>query len=174
MNIFALDENAASAAMAHCDAHVVKMILETTQILSTVCSKTHDTRDWHYVPTHKNHPCVKWAGESLYNYCWLVDLGLSLCKEYTFRYEKTHACHWRLQRFATLGLPSLSMNPLSPWALAMPDNIRSRFTPDFAGSVQAYRAYYETKRDTMPRFKYTKRPPPPWLPEKSAPLLVSA
>ena len=35
MNIFHLDKNPIKCAEYHCDKHVVKMILETSQMLST-------------------------------------------------------------------------------------------------------------------------------------------
>lgn len=37
MNIFVLDYNPQKAALYHCDKHVVKMILESAQILSSIC-----------------------------------------------------------------------------------------------------------------------------------------
>lgn len=84
MNIFVLDENPVLAAQYHCDKHVVKMVLETAQILSTVSGLGP------YKPTHHKHPCVLWAGTSQQNFNWLVELGLALGAEYTYRYDKVH------------------------------------------------------------------------------------
>jgi len=102
MNIFALHDRSKIAARMHCDKHVVKMCLETAQILSTV---VHTAGRWpgtpyeyadhnkpmnFYRPTHAKHPCVLWAGETKANFKWLQRLGVALCCEYFYRYGKTH------------------------------------------------------------------------------------
>lgn len=42
VNIFMLDHDPVAAAAAHCDKHVVKMILETAQLLSTAWHRLHN------------------------------------------------------------------------------------------------------------------------------------
>ena len=74
MNIFILDLDPQSCAEAHCDKHVVKMILETAQLLSSALWITGVEAP--YRLTHKNHPCAIWTRESLDNYMWLCQLGL--------------------------------------------------------------------------------------------------
>lgn len=69
MNIFYLDEDIECCAKAHVDRHVIKMILETAQILSTVCVQHHVSAP--YQATHPKHPCTLWAGEFLDNWFWL-------------------------------------------------------------------------------------------------------
>ena len=70
MNIFVLDSDPKVAATMLCDKHVVKMILESAQMLSTVAhTNGHIPR---YRPTHSKHPCTLWAGESKSNWQWLV------------------------------------------------------------------------------------------------------
>lgn len=61
MNIFALHQDPQIAAQMHCDKHVVKMILESAHMLSTICGEG-------YKPTHQNHPCTKWARSSRSNF----------------------------------------------------------------------------------------------------------
>ena len=98
MNIFILDYDVKKCAQYHVDKHVVKMILETSQIL---CGVHHmsllepyrlptSTLDIPYKLSHKNHPCSIWSRESLTNYLYLCELGLELCVEYTYRYGKRH------------------------------------------------------------------------------------
>ena len=92
MNIFYLSTNADECARYHCDKHVVKMILETAQMLSTAHrvldgDKLADEKKL-YKKVHVNHPSTKWVRESYANYSWAYDLLYSLCKEYTFRYNK--------------------------------------------------------------------------------------
>lgn len=92
MNIFVLDENPQVAAKMHNDKHVVKMILESAQLLCGVHHMTDPltTEQVPYKLSHKNHPCSIWARQCVENYIWLCDLGLSLCEEYTYRYGKRH------------------------------------------------------------------------------------
>lgn len=54
MNIFYLSRDPVLCAEMHCDKHVVKMILETAQLLSTAHWELGSTAP--YKPTHKNHP----------------------------------------------------------------------------------------------------------------------
>ncbi len=95
MNIFYLNYIAKKCAQSHFDKHVVKMILETMQLLSGVwwmlCpekAKELNKKDKIYKLSHKNHPCAKWARESRSNYIWLAEFGMELCKEYNHRYVK--------------------------------------------------------------------------------------
>ena len=87
MNIFFLDFDTNKCAEYHCDKHVVKMILETAQLLCGVHHMViHERLSNDQVPyklSHKNHPCAIWTRESLSNYLYLCDLGLELCKEET-------------------------------------------------------------------------------------------
>ena len=55
MNIFAVDVSPEKAAQALCDAHVVKMILESAQLLST--QDRIRGLDRGYRLTHAEHPC---------------------------------------------------------------------------------------------------------------------
>ena len=96
MNIFILDENIEKCAQYHCDKHIIKMILESAQLLCTAHwinkyagfiprkleskewekvreQKTNDPRDFPYLPTMHNHPCSIWVRSSLDNYEWLID-----------------------------------------------------------------------------------------------------
>ena len=91
MNIFVLDRDVVKCAQFHNDKHVVKMILESAQLLCGVHHMTESPLDdIPYRLSHKNHPCSIWARQNLSNYLWSCELGLELCKEYTHRYEKRH------------------------------------------------------------------------------------
>lgn len=134
MNIFILDSNPEKAAEMLMDKHVVKMALETAQILSTI-------NEGPYKPTHVKHPCVLWAKEGIDNYIWLVKHGLSICKEYTYRYSKTHKCQDVIellqQPFSNIQIPFGA----TPFKLCMPDEYK---TDD---PVESYRKYYKSKKD---------------------------
>lgn len=135
MNIFVLDTDPSLAAQYHCDKHVVKMILESAQMLSTALGQG-------YRPTHPNHPCTLWVKQSRENAEWLIQLVSFLNIEWQLRYK--HAdCHKSYKLIISIRkrLDVLPSNGLTPFALAMPDEYKQ------ADPVAAYRAYYHTKRD---------------------------
>jgi hypothetical protein len=158
MNIFYLDQDTEKCAEYHLDKHVVKMILEYCQLLSTAhrlsdglvepgISKSGrnvkryrlmDGRDSVlYQATHINHPSAVWARASKENYLWLADLLVKLCKEYTRRYGKVHKCESdglvnALQKVPS-GIRSKGFSQPTP---AMPDAYKSD------DSILSYRTYY--------------------------------
>ena len=139
MNIFVLHSSAPLAAAYHSDVHVVKMTLETAQILATV-HHIHGNGDAvTYKPTHQNHPCVQWAAASFANYRWLLTLGQSLAKQYRMRYGKEHACTALFSGELSKVPPALTRAPSVPFALCMPDECKD------ADPVEAYRKYYQQK-----------------------------
>lgn len=147
MNIFILHADPDIAARMQCDKHVVKMVLETAQMLSTVAGGP-------YKPTHINHPCTVWARTSSANFDWLVRHGLALCREYTYRYGKRHKCEDIIKAIG-YGTPAdaFPAKRRTPFAQAMPDEYKQ---PD---AVQAYRAYYHSKTFAM---WLRGRPAPAW------------
>ena len=161
MNIFVLSLNAREAAEYHCDKHVVKMILETAQLL--YCA--HWVVDPDNIPagayrkTHPNHPCAIWVRESTENYRWLSDLGLCLCREYTYRYGKHHKTEAHIAWLSD-NFPPLPAVPRTPFRMAMPDEFKCD------DPVLAYQAYYLGAKERM--LTFSKRPPPPFVEKKRA------
>ena len=153
MNIFVLSDNIEQCAIYHCDKHVVKMTLETAQLL---CSP-FEQGDSPYRRTHYNHPCAIWARESVGNYEWLLELGYRLAEEYTHRYNKRHKCldviDWCDNNYYRLNLPDQG---LTPWAQAMPDEYKDPC------AIQAYRNYY--CGDKLEFCTWTNRKAPNWWP----------
>ena len=133
MNIFVLDKDPVLAAQYQCDKHVVKMVLETAQMLCTVLGNLGETTP--YKATHPNHPCTKWAAESRQNFEWLVLHGIALAEEYSLRYGRTHKSESAIRYAAPLAhlLPGTG---LTPWTQAMPEQYKGPC------AVQAYRKYY--------------------------------
>ena len=159
MNIFVLDKNPILAAQYHCDKHVVKMILETAQILSTSIRLQGNTSDNVnlYRITHRGHPCVQWAGQSLANMTWLYRLGVALCEEYTYRWGKYHNSEPIIQLCNQLMVyGDYEFNHLTPFVQAMPDYCKD---PDDV--VDAYRTYYIMEKKHL--LQYTKREKPSWI-----------
>jgi len=154
MNIFVLDSDPEVAASMACDKHVVKMVLETAQMMCTVvASYGHDTP---YRPTHKKHPCTLWAGRSRANWSWLVDHGMSLCEEYTRRYGKVHKSQRVIEWCAMthIDLPNVSR---TPFAQAMPPQYKNPC------AVTAYRDYYLGEKSGFATWK--TRAPSWWQPK---------
>jgi hypothetical protein len=139
MNIFVLDEDIQTCAQYHVDKHVVKMILESAQLLSSAVRLSGI--DAGYRLTHQNHPCSIWVRESLSNWIWLRDLSKALNEEYRYRYEKD-VNHKSYDVIQTLPEPNIEDNGLTPFRLAMPEEYKVE------SPIESYRIYYiHDKRD---------------------------
>jgi hypothetical protein len=158
MNIFVLDLDFEKNASYYVDSHVSKMVLETAQIL---CSVHHisgtDSEKIPYKLAHRNHPCVKWASESIRNYNWLTCLGMALSYEFEYRREKFHKSSQVIE-WALDNDPKIVDKGLTPFALAMPDIYKSD------DPIESYRDYYAFEKWHL--FKWTKREIPKWIEER--------
>lgn len=159
MNIFYLSNVPEDCARQHVDKHVVKMILETAQLLSNA----HHMLDGDqvikpiYKLTHKNHPSAVWVRASKSHYIWLWSLLKALCNEYTYRYEKIH----KVEREGLLNIlsePPANI-PVKGWLSdptpAMPDEYKTSTV------VQSYRNYYKGAKKSFASWK--KRDVPSWF-----------
>lgn len=161
MNIFALDPDPWEAAASHYDKHVVKQVLETAQLLSTARHVLGCPTPGIYKPTHRNHPCALWVRETFGNYIWTFNLFDALLHEYEIRYEKAHKSGelWE----ALFPGPKLERalegeSSLTPFAVAMPDNVR------LSDPVASYRNYYRSYKAHLWAYRSPRRPPE-WNPE---------
>lgn len=144
MNIFVLHQDPIIAAKHHCDKHVVKMILETAQIMSAVAHKQGYNAP--YRLTHKNHPCTLWAGINASNFAWLAQLGFALGDEYKQRYGKIHKSIAVIQ-WCIDNVKNLQQGSMTPFAQAMPEQYKRK------DAVQAYRLYYKGEKAYMATWK---------------------
>lgn len=148
MNIFYLDTNPGFAAQYHNDKHVVKMILETAQLLSTAHHELSQTPpEGIYKPTHKNHPCAIWVRSSSFHYRWAFDLFVDLLNEYEHRYLKIHAT---TRLVAPLYATPVAI-PTAGWSdppQCMPDDCKVENDP-----VAAYRNYYMKHKSDLAKWK---------------------
>jgi len=155
MNIFYLDADPKIAAQQQCDKHVVKMILETAQLLSTA----HRELDGDayadsvglYKSTHKNHPSAVWCRASENNYDWLWQHMCGLMKEYTKRYGKKHATE-RLTDFLCDAPDKISDDVFTDPPQCMPDQYKSDCT------VSAYRDYYLGEKMDIAKWAHSEAP----------------
>jgi hypothetical protein len=179
MNIFYLHNEPQTCAQEHVDKHVVKMILEYAQLLSTAhrmldgteyidASSGRKIRRWklkdEYVESklfkasHINHPSAIWARKNVQNYMWLAELLEETCKEYTFRYGKVHSVErsglmQMLKNNFPMNLPIGEFTEPPP---AMPDDCK---VP--GNSIQSYHNYYIQKKNHFAKWK--NRPTPDWF-----------
>lgn len=155
MNIFILDKNPLLAARYQCDKHVVKMCLETAQLLCSAFSEGTAP----YRRTHYNHPCSKWVRGSEANFIWLVNHGRALCNEYTLRYGKIHksesVIEWCARNQSRL---SFYQQQLTPFPRCIPDDCKHNST------ILSYRKYYITHKKAFARWNHG--PKPWWWEEK--------
>lgn len=169
MNIFVLDNSPTIAAKYMCDKHVVKMILESCQLLSTAHRVLDGTQkqvitsknrkyttfvmscpkldSFLYKSTMINHPCTIWTRDGSSNYAWLAYHNISLINEYSSRYNKNHAST-ELAQWLLRNIPNnIIQKPLTPFALAMPDEYKCE------NAVWSYRNYYINEKYKFAKWK---------------------
>ena len=198
MNIFYLNNDPKICAEMHLDKHVVKMILEYAQLLSTahrVLDGTVSTRlsksgrkqqyypladerdNFLYSATHVNHPSAVWVRYSYENYEWLYKLFIALLDEYTHRYGRIHATARLIDALYTppIHIPKgIGFTEPTP---AMPNEVkvlREVATDRYEiNSIESYHKYYIHNKVHIA--KWTKREIPLWYSEgiKSAYLQLS-
>jgi hypothetical protein len=155
MNIFVLDWDVKKCAEYHNDKHVIKMILESSQLLCGVhhmtSSNPTSTLQVPYKLSHKNHPCSIWARESLTNYFWLCELGLELSKEYSYRYGKRHKSQDVIEWCIT-NKPTIVDKGFTEPARAMPDMYKVKSV------VESYRNYYNGEKASFSKWKNRETP----------------
>jgi hypothetical protein len=91
MNIFATDIDPVVSAKALDTKRVIKMVLESAQMLCTALHLNGASHLAQYKKTHANHPSNIWTRETRSNYEWLLAHFKALCDEYTLRCNKVHA-----------------------------------------------------------------------------------
>ena len=158
MNIFVLSGDPTEAAVAQINKHVVKMPLETAQML---CASDPDGIA-PYKKTHYNHPCTIWSRECIENVDWLVEQCIALCQEYTYRYDRRHKCQDVIEwcRDNPPELPSLGGK--TAFAVAISNNQQCKSIPNFnsLSVVDKYRLYYLYDKAYIASWK--NRDPPSW------------
>ena len=153
VNIFVLDTDIERCARYHCDQHVVKMILESVQLMCTALNKKGFETP--YKSTHMKHPCVLWVEESWQNFRWLGELTHALNAEYRYRFEKS-TDHKSMAVLDVISAYRFEDHGLTEFAQAMPDQYKAVGDP-----VRAYRQFYVG--DKLHFARWTTRPAPGWV-----------
>jgi hypothetical protein len=172
MNIFVLDNNPRVAAQMMCDKHVVKMIVESCQLMSTahhvldgkVITRTakngrkfgtyeHDRPGFRFLRcTMINHPCTIWTRSCKQAYYWLWEHTHELLKVYQSRYNKIHTYDDMVQYSLVHTPTKISDCRMPAFAQAMPDQYKN------ADAVQAYRQYYIHEKSRFAKWKMDNAP----------------
>lgn len=154
MNIFFLDRDPKTCAQSHCDKHVVKMTLETAQMLCTA----HRTLDGNwgnnhlYKSTHIAHPSCKWVRDSIQHYVWTADLFYWLSWTYHQRYNREHKSFTDF--WTSLERPPVKIedNGWTDPPQCMDDCYKRPNT------VDAYRTYYSCAKSPIAEWNFSQRP----------------
>jgi hypothetical protein len=179
INIFILDKDPTLAAQLQCDKHVVKMIVESAQMLSTAHrmldgeikrapSKSGKTMSKHwtlpdnresvlYKAVHMAHPCTVWSMINTGNYWWHYVHFTALCDEYTYRYGKRHKSQEVIE-WCLINKPNIPDIGFTEPAKAMPDEYKVKSV------VESYRNYYMGAKSGFAVWK--NREKPEWFKEK--------
>jgi hypothetical protein len=142
VNIFFVSDCPRESAQMLCDKHVVKMTLETAQILSTVLGAP-------YKPTHQDHPSTLWAAQQTQ---WTYLHFVALCEEYTFRYGKRHKCQEHQQLFKQMIRGRTQVEWTDP-PQCMTDECKS------ADTISSYRRYYATEKSSFAKWSRGRSEP---------------
>lgn len=161
MNIFILSTNPVEAAQMQCDKHVVKMVLESAQMLSTA----HRILDGDavnpelYRKVHARHPCTLWTMETDFNYRWHYKHFIALGEEYTFRYGKVHSSIQKLAGILSHAPRNIPVGGLTPFALAMkqyPECVVEN------NPVASYRNFYLADKKDFAKWTRGRKAPEWW------------
>lgn len=186
MNIFYLDPDPKTCAEMHVSKHVIKMIIEYAQIMSTahrvldgeqgidkryvhgsLPARYRNVKVWHlpderqsvlYKATHINHPSAIWCRENNSNYQWLFFMWTYLLDEYTYRYGKTHACA-RLATTLAITPKNIPFGDFFAPTPAMPDDVKVA-----GNSMLSYHNYYNKHKRSFASWqgRINSRPTPTW------------
>jgi hypothetical protein len=178
MNIFYVDSDPEVAARNMVDRHVVKMILETAQLLSTAhrvidgeeyvgqSQSGRKAKRWRlsgnadtimYSATHINHPSAVWVRENSANYTWLYNHLLALGSEYTYRYGRTHLTIDKLKDILKDTPENITQHRVMT---KMPSCMDKQYIVSL-DPITNYRNYYNYGKTDL--LRWSNRPPPQWI-----------
>lgn len=170
MNIFYLHSDPKICAQYHNDSHVIKMQLETAQLLCSAHWRVGGEAPYKIGKGHLSHPSALWVQKSLSNYIWACELGMELQEEHKFRYEKENTyqseankvIQWCIDNF-----PNIPDIGFTKPALAMPDQYKHDITTiAYKMYYIADKQYYTKKDGTKIWHTWRKRGEPHWWKSK--------
>lgn len=141
MNIFYINKSPEISAQMMTDKHIVKMILETAQMLSTAHNELDFDNADLYKSAFKNHPSTAWVRQSVGNYAWLYEHFVELNNQYTQRYGKTHKTWNALNHILCHPPRNIALAPFTQPPCAMPDQYKL-----YDDHVKNYKLYYVNEK----------------------------
>lgn len=147
MNIFYIHSDPEYAAIQLCDQHILKMQIESAQMLATAHWETGSSAP--YKRAHVNHPSTKWVRESILHYRWLVRHGLAICREFTRRYGNDHKTRQVLE-WLFVNEPNVPNNGFTPPPQCMPEEYKHEDT------ITAYKTFYAKDKVNVKRLSWKK------------------
>ena len=178
MNIFFIDSHPDQAAIYMMDKHIVKMPLESAQMLSTAHRlldgklTQSDSKQVYllegesllnseiqnqkcYKVAHKAHPCTIWTIKTAGNYLYHLNFLVAMLKEYKRRYGRTHSVEKLLPFLKNIpkniSEPSV-LHKITPPPQCMPDKYKHE---DLA---TAYRNFYAGEKFHFAKWKENDMP----------------
>lgn len=162
MNVFICEVDPRESAKSLSDKHVVKMVVETTQILSSVCALRNVKDESLYRPTHTGHPVVVRSVNDDNYLRWVIDHGKALLSEYIHRYGRLHASSTVMLRAEEILTTHFDVPDVATFDEAWPKCVLDEFRGD--SLVTAYRKHLIQKYNRWARQpKWTNREYPTWL-----------
>ena len=176
MNLFYLHKDPVQSAEMHCDKHVVKMIIEYAQMLSTAhrmldgkqytdASSGRRIQRWRldnsnmdgvlYKASHINHPSTRWVRENAIQYQYAYDMFTALCDEYTYRYGRVHMTDEKLRDVLNEIPNNITLGQWKVPPQCMPDDVKCESV------LNAYHKYYAVYKKDFAR--WTDRPVPQFM-----------
>lgn len=161
MNLFLLSYNIELCAQWHCDKHVVKMILELTQMLYTAHHMIRPEKlteaPQAYKCAHKNHPMTIWVRTTRANYKFTCKLAWGLVDEFRYRYGHDHKCARHLEWLSCNEPVGICwVRGITEVPQCMPDEFKVPGDP-----LEGYKNYYLGAKRSIAEWK-KNRPAPPW------------
>ena len=176
MNIFYLHKTPTVSVKMHCDKHVVKMVIEYAQLLSTAhrmldgtlwidASSGRRIKRWRldnycmdgvlYKASHINHPSAIWVRQNNSQYQYMYNMFENLCEEYTYRYGKIHMTDSKLRELLVDSPKNIRIGSFQEPPQCMPYYCKQ------SNSVDGYRTYYREEKKGFA--KWTNREVPEFM-----------
>ncbi len=153
MNLFATSASPERSARALDDRRVIKMAVESAQLLSTAMWLRGLPAP--YRPTHRYHPAVAWTRTNRASFTWVYRHFLALGAEYARRFGRQHAS-MRCSAAFRAAIPRFPKGRRPPFV-----NLTRH--PRVRPVTTAYRRHLEDKWARGPtRPRWTRARPPRW------------
>ena len=159
MNIFFLDRDPYKAALALCDKHVPKMLLESAQMLSTAVQANAEKKfDDLYKPAYPKHPMTIWVGFNRDCFRWALENAVYINHQYEQRFNKGHKSFRVIETIYNNNyIDDISNGFFKEPPQCMPDEYKDK---DY---ITAYRKYYQGAKSYFAKWERGVSAPDWWV-----------